>query len=137
MEAMFKVIKWEETPVSKEAPNFPVNIVHAEYEFTGLLTGTAYVEYLLYYLESNMEDEQLATARIVGFLHFEGMYQGKTGTFTATERGIFDKGRLDSPGMLIKAGGDLADLTGSYQYEFIGQESRLIFDFSQKGGVQV
>lgn len=130
MEVAFKVIKWEEQSVSENKSNFPLNSVHAVYELKGELSGTAHVEYLLYYLESNQADGHLATARIVGFLYFEGTYQGKTGTFTSTERGIFDKGRLDSPGMLIKADGELKNLTGSYRYEFMGQESKLIFELN-------
>ncbi len=44
----------------------------------------------------------LATAKISGFLHFEGIYKGQHGTFTAIEQGIFDKGNLDSQEQLLK-----------------------------------
>lgn len=129
MSIAFNVTKWEEQPVDEQKVDFPVNRVQAEYELDGLLQGKAWVEYLLYYLESNKEDGHLATARITGFLHFEGQYKGKTGTFTAAEKGIFDKGSLDSPGMIIKSTGELQGLTGSYQYDFVGEESKLILDF--------
>ncbi|KAF9404891.1 hypothetical protein HW555_014113 [Spodoptera exigua] len=115
-------------PTDDAQKNFPVNRVQAEYQINGELQGTARVEYLLYYLESNMEDGHLATARIVGFLHFEGQYKGKTGTFTAAEKGIFDKGALDSPGMIINSSGELEGLEGSYQYDFIDGTSKLILD---------
>lgn len=129
MSATFNVIRWDEQPVDEQKINFPVNRVQAEYELEGDLEGKAWVEYLLYYLESNKEDGHLATARISGFLHFEGQYKGKTGTFTAAEKGIFDKGSLDSPGMIIKGTGELQALTGSYQYDFVGENSKLILDF--------
>ncbi|MGX7244697.1 DUF3224 domain-containing protein [Enterococcus quebecensis] len=129
MSATFSVTKWDEQPVDNTEIDFPVNRVQAEYELEGDLQGKAWVEYLLYYLESNKEDGHLATARITGFFHFEGQYKGKTGTFTAAEKGIFDKGSLDSPGMIIKSTGALHDLTGSYQYDFVGDNSKLILDF--------
>lgn len=129
MSVTFSVTKWDEQPVSEEMIDFPINRVQAEYELEGDLQGKAWVEYLLYYLESNKEDGHLATARITGFLHFEGQYKGKTGTFTAAEKGIFDKGSLDSPGMIIKGTGELHSLIGSYQYDFVGDDSKLILDF--------
>ncbi|WP_207696751.1 hypothetical protein DOK67_0000081 [Enterococcus sp. DIV0212c] len=129
MNATFNVTKWDEQPVSKEEIDFPINRVRAEYELEGDLQRKAWVEYLLYYLESNQDDGHLATARISGFLHFEGQYKGKTGTFTAAEKGIFDKGLLDSPGMIIKSTGELHALSGSYQYDFVGENSKLILDF--------
>ncbi|MDA9472780.1 DUF3224 domain-containing protein [Enterococcus sp. 5H] len=128
MSTLFNVIKWDEQSADDAQKNFPVNRVQAEYQIDGDLQGTARVEYLLYYLESNMEDGHLATARIVGFLHFEGQYKGKTGTFTAAEKGIFDKGALDSPGMIINSSGELEGLEGSYQYDFIDETSKLILD---------
>ncbi|MEI5993093.1 DUF3224 domain-containing protein [Candidatus Enterococcus mansonii] len=129
MSTAFSVTKWDEQPADETNLDFPVNRVQAEYELEGDLEGRAWIEYLLYYLESNKEDGHLATARITGFLHFEGHYKGKTGTFTAAEKGIFDKGALDSPGMIIKSSGELQGLTGSYQYDFIGENSQLILDF--------
>lgn len=128
MSTLFNVIKWDEQPADDAQKNFPVNRVQAEYQIDGDLQGTARVEYLLYYLESNIEDGHLATARIVGFLHFEGQYKGKTGTFTAAEKGIFDKGALDSPGMIINSSGELEGLEGSYRYDFIDETSKLILD---------
>lgn len=71
----------------------------------------------------------MATAKISGFLHFEGIYKGQQGTFTAIEQGIFDKGNLDSPGTIIKATGNLENLRGSYNYQFTGQTSKLILEF--------
>lgn len=129
MSVLFSVTKWDEQPVDEQKIEFPINRVRAEYEIEGDLHGNAWVEYLLYYLESNKTDGLHATARITGFLHFEGQYKGKTGTFTAAEKGIFDKGSLDSPGMIIKSTGELQVLTGSYQYDFIGETSKLILDF--------
>ncbi|MBM7690002.1 PbsX family transcriptional regulator [Enterococcus ureilyticus] len=129
MSATFSVTKWDEQPVDESKIAFLVNRVQAEYELEGDLQGKAWIEYLLYYLESQSEDGHLATARITGFLHFEGQYKGKTGTFTAAEKGIFDKGSLDSPGMLIQGTGELHSLTGSYQYDFVGENSKLILDF--------
>ncbi|ALS38701.1 hypothetical protein ABID30_001213 [Enterococcus rotai] len=129
MNATFHVTKWDEQTADEQKPEFSVNRVQAEYELEGDLQGKAWIEYLLYYLESNKEDGHLATARISGFLLFEGQYKGKTGTFTAAEKGIFDKGLLDSPGMIIKSSGELLGLTGSYQYDFVGEDSKLILDF--------
>lgn len=129
MSTTFNVTKWDEQVVDAEKTDFPLNQVHAQYQLEGDLQGIAWVEYLLYYLESHQEDGHLATARITGFLHFEGQYKGKTGTFTAAEKGLFDKGALDSPGMIIKSTGELQELSGSYQYDFIGETSKLILDF--------
>jgi len=100
---------------------FPINSVHAEYHIEGEFQGKAMEEYLSYYLESNMEDGHLASARTSGFLYLEGTYKRKTGTFTAAEKGIFDKGLLDSHCIVIKSVGSLKDLKGSYHYQFIGE----------------
>lgn len=126
----FTVLTWDERPVNSDKSNFPVNIAHVTYEITGELTGTATVEYLLYYLNSNLEDGHLSTAKIAGYLFFEGSYLGKKGTFTAQENGIFDKGTLDSLGTIIASDGEFSSLSGSYNYNFIGQTSELLFDLS-------
>ncbi|WP_046173623.1 DUF3224 domain-containing protein [Domibacillus indicus] len=129
MEATFSVSKWDEKPVDETRKDFPVNSARVEYEIDGVLKGKAFVEYLLYYLESNATDGHLATAKISGFLHFEGTYQGRQGTFTAIEQGIFDKGNLDSPGKILKATGNLEGLKGFYHYTFSGQASKMMLDF--------
>ncbi|MDG1595390.1 DUF3224 domain-containing protein, partial [Bacillus cereus] len=121
MEVTFTVSKWDEKPIDDNKKDFPINIAHVEYDIDGELQGKAFVEYLLYYLDSNINDGHLATAKISGFLHFEGIYKGQQGTFTAIEQGIFDKGNLDSPGTIIKATGNLENLRGSYNYQFTGQ----------------
>lgn len=129
MEVTFTVKKWSEMPIDDSRKDFPIHIAHVEYEIDGELKGNAFVEYLLYYLKSNIDDGHLATSKISGFLHFEGTYKGKQGTFTAVEQGIFDKGNLDSPGTIIKATGDLENLNGSYNYKFSGQTSKMILNF--------
>ncbi len=129
LDVTFTVTKWDEKPLDDIRKDFPINIAHVEYEISGELVGKAMVEYLLYYLESNVDDGHLATAKISGFLHFDGNYKGKRGTFTAIEQGIFNKGNLDSPGTIFKATGDLESLKGSYNYKFIGQTSKMILDF--------
>lgn len=129
MEVTFTVSKWDEKPLDSTRGDFPINLAHVEYDIDGELKGKALVEYLLYYIESNVDDGHLATAKISGFLHFEGTYQGKQGTFTAIEQGIFDKGNLDSPATIIKATGNLETLKGFYNYKFIGQTSKMILDF--------
>jgi len=129
MEVTFTVSKWDEKPVDDTRKDFPINNAHVEYDLDGELKGKAFVEYLFYYIESNIDDGHLATAKISGFLHFEGTYKGKRGTFTAVEQGLFDKGNLDSPGTIIKTTGDLEGLKGSYNYKFSNQSSKMILDF--------
>ncbi|MEH7096926.1 DUF3224 domain-containing protein [Neobacillus vireti] len=129
MEVTFTVTKWDEKPVDDTRKEFPINIAHVEYDIEGELTGKAFVEYLLVYIDSTRDDGHLATSKISGFLHFEGTYMGKRGTFTAIEQGIFDKGNLDSPATIIKASGDLENLKGSYNYKFTGDTSKIILDF--------
>ncbi|MED4074557.1 DUF3224 domain-containing protein [Priestia endophytica] len=129
MEVTFTIGKWDEKPIDNTRQEFPINIAHVEYDIDGELKGKAVVEYLLYYLDSNVDDGHLATSKISGFLHFKGTYKGKRGTFTAMEQGIFDKGNLDSPATIITATGDLEGLKGSYNYRFAGQTSKMILDF--------
>lgn len=129
MEVNFKVVKWDEESVNENPLSFPVNIAHVEYEIDGELKGKAYVEYLLCYLNSDSSDAHKATAKISGYLYFEGTYKNHKGTFTAAEHGIFDKGNLDSPGTIIEAKGALENLKGSYNYIFIGKESKMVLDF--------
>ncbi|MFP7485415.1 DUF3224 domain-containing protein [Priestia filamentosa] len=127
MEVTFTVDKWDEKPIDNTRQEYPINIAHVEYNIDGELKGKAFVEYLLYYLDSNVDDGHLATSKISGFLHFEGAYKGKRGTFTAIEQGIFDKGNLDSPATIIKATGDLEGLKGSYIV--IGKDLKLSLPF--------
>ncbi|MBP1040942.1 DUF3224 domain-containing protein [Vagococcus sp. BWB3-3] len=128
--AIFTVTKWEETPIETTLNHFPINSAKVEYQISGVLEGTATLEYLLYYLDSNLEDAEKAKSKIAGFLHFEGTYAGKVGAFTASENGMFDQGTLDSPAEIIHATGELAQLTGHYNYHFLGHTSELILDFS-------
>lgn len=130
METTFTVSKWDEKPVDDTRKEFPITIAHVEYDLEGELQGKAFVEYLLYYIDSTMDDGHLATSKISGFLHFHGTYKGKHGTFTALEQGIFDKGNLDSPGTIIQANGDLESLKGSYNYEFTDKTSKMILDLT-------
>ncbi|MGR6008684.1 DUF3224 domain-containing protein [Bacillus cereus] len=128
MEVTFTVSKWDEKPmmILKKISLLILPMLNM------ILMGIkrkSFVEYLLYYLDSNINDGHLATAKISGFLHFEGIYKGQQGTFTAIEQGIFDKGNLDSPGTIIKATGNLESLRGSYHYQFTGQTSKLILEF--------
>ncbi|MGG1397688.1 DUF3224 domain-containing protein [Bacillus salipaludis] len=129
MEVTFTVSKWDEKSIDDSRKEFPINIAHVEYDIEGELTGKAFVDYLLFYIDSTVDDGHLATSKISGFLHFAGTYKGKHGTFTALEQGIFDKGNLDSPGTIIKATGDLESLKGSYNYKFTGETSKMILDF--------
>ncbi|MFY4773719.1 DUF3224 domain-containing protein [Metabacillus sp. RGM 3146] len=129
MEVTFTVSKWDEKPVDDTRKKFPINIAHVEYDIEGELTGKAFVEYLLFYIDSTIDDGHLATSKISGFLHFEGTYKGKRGTFTAIEQGIYDNGNLDSPATIIKATGDLESLKGSYNYKFTVETSKMILNF--------
>ncbi|WP_338554640.1 DUF3224 domain-containing protein [Paenibacillus sp. KS-LC4] len=127
--AIFTVTKWEEQPLANPLSSFPINTAKVEYEIKGILEGKATLEYLLYYLDSNMEDAEKAKSKIAGFLHFEGHYDGQYGTFTACENGLFDNGTLDSPAQIINGTGELSKLIGSYNYHFIGHTSELVLDF--------
>lgn len=129
MEVPFTVKKWDEKPVDEEKRDFPVNTAHVEFDLDGELKGKATIEYLLYYLETNEDNPHMSTSKVSGFLHFEGSYQGKEGTFTAMESGIFDKGNLDCPGTIIDATGELKNLRGSYYYSFKSQSSAIVFNF--------
>lgn len=82
-QASFTVSSWQEQPIDNLNENFPVN----PYQLSGALSGTASVEYLMTYQGSSMADGLEAVAQVVGFLHFEGTYLGKKGTFTACEKG--------------------------------------------------
>ncbi len=77
--------------------NFPVNQASATYQLSGALSGTASVEYLMTYQGSSMADGLEAVAQVVDFLHFEGTYLGKKGTFTACEKGTFTQGLFRLP----------------------------------------
>ena len=112
MEVTFTVSKWDEKPIDDTRKDFPINIAHVEYDIDGELQGKAFVEYYIYYLDSNINDGHLLLLKFT-VLHFEGIYKGQQGTFTAIEQGIFDKGNLDSPGTIIKATGNLENLRGS------------------------
>ncbi|AQL53922.1 DUF3224 domain-containing protein [Enterococcus faecalis] len=128
-QASFTVSSWQEQPIDNLNENFPVNQASATYQLSGALSGTAYVEYLMTYQGSSMADGLEAVAQVVGFLHFEGTYLGKKGTFTACEKGTFTQGLLDCPGELFQASGELAGLSGRYTYEFSQEEALLHLDF--------
>ncbi|MGQ4824536.1 DUF3224 domain-containing protein, partial [Enterococcus faecalis] len=72
----------QEQPIDNHNEKFPVNQASGTYQLSGALSGTASVEYLMTYQGSSMADGREAVAQVGGFLHFEGTYLGKKGTFT-------------------------------------------------------
>ncbi|MDN6968009.1 DUF3224 domain-containing protein [Oenococcus sp. UCMA 17063] len=126
--ADFKVTKWEEKAIENEIELFPIHTVEVEYKISGILEGIASLEYLLYYLEENVDDQQ-AEARVSGFFHFKGIYADKEGTFTACENGTFEEGNLNINAQIVNATEQLKDLTGTYKYNFANQSSELLLDF--------
>lgn len=79
MEVTFTVSKWDEKPIDDTRKDFPINIAHVEYDIDGELKGKAFVEYLLYYLDSNINDGHLATAKISGFYTLKEFIKGNKG----------------------------------------------------------
>ena len=78
MEVTFTVSKWDENQLMI-LKRFPINIAHVEYDIDGELKGKAFVEYLLYYLDSNINDGHLATAKISGFYTLKEFIRGSMG----------------------------------------------------------
>lgn len=70
--AVFTVTQWEERTIENGASDFSINSAKVEYAVTGVLEGKATIEYLLYYLDSSLEEAEKAKSKIVRFLHFEG-----------------------------------------------------------------
>lgn len=79
MEVTFTVSKWDEKLIDDTRKDFPINIAHVEYDIDGELKGKAFVEYLLYYLDSNINDGHLATAKISGFYTLKEFIRGNKG----------------------------------------------------------
>ena len=67
MEVTFTVSKWDEKLIDDTRKDFPINIAHVEYDIDGELKGKAFVEYLLYYLDSNI---MMVTWLLLKFLDF-------------------------------------------------------------------
>ncbi|AWW98947.1 DUF3224 domain-containing protein [Oenococcus oeni] len=124
----FKVTKWEEKAIENETDLFPVHTVEVEYKISGILEGIAYLQYLLYYLEEDVDGQQ-AEARVSGFFHFKRIYKNREGTFTACENGTFEEGRLNINAQIVNATEQLKGLDGTYKYDFQGKSSELLLDF--------
>lgn len=79
MEVTFTVSKWDEKLIDDTRKDFPINIAHVEYDIDGELKGKAFVEYLLYYVDSNINDGHLATLKFLDFYTLKEFIRGNKG----------------------------------------------------------
>jgi hypothetical protein len=114
----FKPIKWDEKTYDKITADKKLTNATVELAFSGEIKGTARVEWLMFYKHSDEKDQHNASATFMGLMRFDGMLNGKRGTFVMDDRGTFDKGMLNGNLTILPDSGTdaLAGITGTAKY---------------------
>jgi hypothetical protein len=105
--ARFAIKSWDEKPYSDE-PGLPkLTRASVTKTYTGDITGTGQVEYLMMYLSDG-------SATFVGLERVVGQIAGKTGTFVLQRTGVFEGGQAKEFYSIIpgSATGELEGILG-------------------------
>jgi hypothetical protein len=92
----FTVKKWEETSYQQITPEKKITKASVEYGFSGEIEGKASVEYLMFYSQSDPNDQHKSSASYVGLICFDGALLGKSGSFVLEDKGTFEGGSAKS-----------------------------------------
>jgi len=103
----FAITSWDEKPVSEGADLPKLTRATVTRTFTGDITGTGHVEYLMMYRADG-------SATFVGLERVLGAVAGKAGSFVLHRTGVFEHGMAKETYFVIPGSGtgDLRDLRG-------------------------
>jgi hypothetical protein len=115
----YSVIKWDEKPYRPDENGRRSTRTSAEFAFAGDITGTAFVEYLMFYSFFNESDMHKSQAQYVGQIKVVGDIKGKCGSFVLSDTGSFDAGVATSEVDIISGSGtgELISIIGLGSYQ--------------------
>jgi len=94
--ATYSVKKWEEKTYDQISPEMKMTKAAVEYAFTGEISGTALVEYLMFYDHTDPKEPHKSSASYIGLMRFSGNVSGKEGGFVMQDIGTFRNGVASS-----------------------------------------
>lgn len=114
----FKIKSWEETKFSKSDSGPKLNRASVTQSYTGALTATSTIEYLM----TTFEDE---SSSFIGIEEIVGELEGKSGSFLLRHTGSHKNGVAKSTFEIIphSGTGDLEGISGSGHYEATHENS--------------
>ena len=126
----FTPMKWDENTIDQISPVKKITKVSVVLDFgeAGEISGKATVEWLMFYKYTDEKDQHNSSASFVGLMRFEGMLNGKTGSFVMEDRGTFDSGALNASLTILPGSGtgELQDISGTAKYD--SSSSRVDFE---------
>ncbi len=96
VKSTYAVKQWNEHAYEQISPEMKLTRATVEYAFNGGLEGKASVEYLMFYRHADPADQHNSTASYVGLLRFQGILDGKHGSFVMEDKGTFEQGMANS-----------------------------------------
>jgi hypothetical protein len=116
----FTPTKWDENTVNQISPVKKITKASVLLDFgkDGEISGTASVEWLMFYKHADEKDQHNSSATFVGLMRFEGKLNGKSGSFVMEDRGTFDNGALKASLTILSGSGtgEFETITGTAKY---------------------
>jgi hypothetical protein len=113
-----KVTKWDESNPSGFNEEIPITKVSTCFEIIGNTEGKFTVEYIMVSTEYDKSDKHNSKAEYLGLMEFNGILDGKKGTFVIEDHGIYENSTPKSS-LKIKENtgtGELKGINGTGEY---------------------
>lgn len=110
--------KWDEHPYQLIEDRMKLTKASVEFEFSGDIVGTGFIEYLMFYTSFDPENMHASKAQYVGQMRIVGTVKDKSGSFVLTDNGTFESGIAKSKVTIISGSGteELANISGNGTY---------------------
>lgn len=110
--------RWDEHPYQLIEDRMKLTKATVEFEFSGDIEGTGFIEYLMFYTSFDPEDMHASIAHYVGQMRIVGNVKGKSGSFVLSDTGAFESGTAKSNITIISGSGteELSNINGSGTY---------------------
>jgi hypothetical protein len=117
----FKGQAWDEKPYEEIGSGAKLSKVSVKQEYTGDMTGTSTIEYLMSYTTTG-------TCSFVGYERFTGKLGGKSGSFVLQHVGKWENGEAKSSFSVVEGAStdDLVSLRGSGNYAAKHKEDPIV-----------
>ena len=116
----FTPTKWDEKTIDQISGTKKITKASVGLSFgeDGEISGSATVEWLMFYKYADEKDQHNSSATFVGLIRFDGKLNGKSGSFVMEDRGTFDSGALNADLSILGGSGtgELDGITGKAKY---------------------
>ena len=112
------ISKWDENAINGFDKEIPISRVSTCFELKNGSDGKFNVEYIMVYKKYDVKDPHNSKANYLGIMEFVGVLNGKKGTFTVEDIGVFEDSSVKSKLKIIeKTGtGDFKNILGTGDY---------------------